>query len=167
VGEIGFPAFEAVKMVQTQAQHAGGRQDVVFKRDEPHKYGHVIWVHNSTDMMVQVCRRTVEYKLLGKEKFWVTTRPIHKLIMVVSMEEQLFENKLEESIEEMDREDNILKEVQGQTRKAWEGITQRRSTGAWVPPVLPGGRNFGQKAQKWPRKNKVSQKNLWPNFYQK
>jgi hypothetical protein len=30
--------------------------------------------------------------------------------------------------------------------------------------VLAGGRNFGQKAQKGPGKNKVSRKNLWPNF---
>jgi hypothetical protein len=30
--------------------------------------------------------------------------------------------------------------------------------------VLPRGRNFGQKAQKGPGKNKVCQKNLWPNF---
>ncbi len=36
--------------------------------------------------------------------------------------------------------------------------------------VLPGGRNFGQKAQKGQGKNKVTRKNLWPNFgriYQK
>ncbi len=63
----------------------------------------------------------------------MTPRLIHKLIMVVSMESQLFDNKLEESIGEKDREDNIPKEVQGQTREAWEGITQRRSIGAWVP----------------------------------
>jgi hypothetical protein len=30
--------------------------------------------------------------------------------------------------------------------------------------VLPGGQNFGQKAQKGPGKNKVGRKNLWPNF---
>jgi hypothetical protein len=30
--------------------------------------------------------------------------------------------------------------------------------------VLPGGRNFGQKAQKGPGKNKVGRKILWPNF---
>jgi hypothetical protein len=29
---------------------------------------------------------------------------------------------------------------------------------------LPGGRNFGRKAQKWPEKNKVGWKNLWLNF---
>jgi hypothetical protein len=32
--------------------------------------------------------------------------------------------------------------------------------------VLPGGRKFYQKAQKRPGKNKVGQKNLWPNFGQ-
>jgi hypothetical protein len=30
--------------------------------------------------------------------------------------------------------------------------------------VLPGGRNFGQKAQKGPGKNNVGRKSLWPNF---
>jgi hypothetical protein len=30
--------------------------------------------------------------------------------------------------------------------------------------VLSGGRNFGQKAQKGPKKNKVGRKNLWLNF---
>jgi hypothetical protein len=32
--------------------------------------------------------------------------------------------------------------------------------------VLPGGRNFGQKAQKGPEKNKVGRKNLSPKFGQ-
>ncbi len=31
-------------------------------------------------------------------------------------------------------------------------------------PVLPGGRNFGQKAQKGVPEKKVGRKNLWPNF---
>ena len=31
-------------------------------------------------------------------------------------------------------------------------------------PVLPDGRNFGQKAQKGPEKNKVGRKIWWPNF---
>jgi hypothetical protein len=30
--------------------------------------------------------------------------------------------------------------------------------------VFPGGRNFGQKAQKGPGKKKVGRKNLLPNF---
>ncbi len=30
--------------------------------------------------------------------------------------------------------------------------------------LLPGGQNFGQKAQKGPGKTKVGRKNLWPNF---
>jgi hypothetical protein len=33
-----------------------------------------------------------------------------------------------------------------------------------VVSVLPGGRNFGQKAQKGPEKNKVGRKDLWPNI---
>jgi hypothetical protein len=31
-------------------------------------------------------------------------------------------------------------------------------------PVLPGGRNSGQKAQKGPEKKKFGRKNLWPNY---
>jgi hypothetical protein len=31
---------------------------------------------------------------------------------------------------------------------------------------LSDGRNFGQKAQKMPGKNKVGRENLWPNFSQ-
>jgi hypothetical protein len=38
--------------------------------------------------------------------------------------------------------------------------------GSYFAAVLPGGRNFGQKAQKGPGKNKVGRKNLWPNFGQ-
>jgi hypothetical protein len=34
-------------------------------------------------------------------------------------------------------------------------------------PVLPGGRNFGQKAQKRPGKNKVGQEEFVAEFYQK
>jgi hypothetical protein len=30
--------------------------------------------------------------------------------------------------------------------------------------MLPGGRNFGQKAQKGPLKNKIGQKKFGPNF---
>jgi hypothetical protein len=36
--------------------------------------------------------------------------------------------------------------------------------GSYFAAVLPGGRKFGQKAQKGPGKNKVGRKNLWPNF---
>jgi hypothetical protein len=93
VGEIGFPVFEAVKMVQTQAQNAGGRQDVVLRRDETSR----VWACHLGAQQYRydgpVGRRTVEYNLFRKEKFWVTTRPIHKLTMVVSMEKQQFENE--------------------------------------------------------------------------
>jgi hypothetical protein len=33
-----------------------------------------------------------------------------------------------------------------------------------IRTVLPDGRNFGQKAQKGPEKNKVGRKIWWPNF---
>jgi hypothetical protein len=42
------------------------------------------------------------------------------------------------------------------------GVRGRGGRGA---AVLPGGRNFGQIAQKGPRKNKVGRKYLWLNFW--
>ncbi len=64
--------------------------NVVLRREktapgQSHKYAYVIKVHKGTDGMVQSAN--VEYKLPGESKFRVTTRPIHKLIFVVVIEE--------------------------------------------------------------------------------
>jgi hypothetical protein len=42
----------------------------------------------------------MEYKVPGEEKFWVTTRPIHKLIIAVTIKEQTFNYALENEAEE-------------------------------------------------------------------
>jgi hypothetical protein len=47
-----------------------------------------------------------EYKLLGEEKFWVTIRSIHKLITVVPVEEQTFDDNLGDV--KADKNDNKL-----------------------------------------------------------
>jgi hypothetical protein len=59
----------------------------VLRRDRVAK------VHTVVDRMI--CLADAEYKLLGEDKFRVITRPINKLIFVVLIEEQTFEEEAE------------------------------------------------------------------------
>ncbi len=66
--------------------------DVVLRKDETaagqtYKYAKVIKVHTSTDGKVRAA--DVEYKLPGESVFRTTTRPIHKLVLVVPIKEQV------------------------------------------------------------------------------
>jgi hypothetical protein len=65
--------------------------DIVLRKDETaagqtYKYARVTKVHVSTDGRVRAA--DVEYKLPGEAGFRTTTRPIHKLVMVLPVEEQ-------------------------------------------------------------------------------
>jgi hypothetical protein len=65
--------------------------DIVLKKDETaagqtYKYARVIKVHVGTDGRVRSA--DIEYKLPGETVYRTTTRPIHKLVMVVPVEEQ-------------------------------------------------------------------------------
>jgi hypothetical protein len=65
--------------------------DIVLGKDETaagqtYKYARVTKVHISTDGRVRAA--DVEYKLPGEVGFRTTTRPIHKLVMVLPVEEQ-------------------------------------------------------------------------------
>jgi hypothetical protein len=65
--------------------------DVVLRKDETaagqtYKYSKVVRVHTSTDGKVRAT--DIEYKLPGESVFRTTTRPIHKLVLVVPVEEQ-------------------------------------------------------------------------------
>jgi hypothetical protein len=65
--------------------------DVVLRKDETaasqtYKYAKVIKVHTSMDGKVRAA--DIEYKLPGESVFRTTTRPIHKLVLVVPVEEQ-------------------------------------------------------------------------------
>jgi hypothetical protein len=65
--------------------------DVVLRKDETaagqaYKYAKVIKVHTSADGKVRAA--DIEYKLPGESVFRTTTRPIHKLVLVVPVEEQ-------------------------------------------------------------------------------
>jgi hypothetical protein len=65
--------------------------DIVLRKDETaagqtYKYAKVIKVHVSTDGRVRAA--DIEYKLPGESVFRTTTRPIHKLVLVIPVEEQ-------------------------------------------------------------------------------
>ncbi len=64
--------------------------DIVLRKDETaagqtYKYARVTKVHVSTDGRVRAA--DIEYKLPGEAVFRTTTRPIHKLGMVLPVEE--------------------------------------------------------------------------------
>jgi hypothetical protein len=66
--------------------------DVVLRKDETaagqtYKYAKVTKVHTSVDGKVRAA--DIEYKLPGESVFRTTTRPIHKLVLVVPIEEQV------------------------------------------------------------------------------
>jgi hypothetical protein len=65
--------------------------DIVLRKDETaagqtYKYAKVIRVHTSADGKVRAA--DIEYKLPGEYVFRTTTRPIHKLVLVIPAEEQ-------------------------------------------------------------------------------
>jgi hypothetical protein len=64
---------------------------IVLRKDETaagqtYKYAKVVKVHTSTDGRVRAA--DIEYKLPGESVFRTTTRPIHKLVLVIPVEEQ-------------------------------------------------------------------------------
>jgi hypothetical protein len=65
--------------------------DIVLRKDETaagqtYKYAKVVKVHTSTDGKVRAA--DIEYKLPGESVFRMTTRPIHKLVLIIPVEEQ-------------------------------------------------------------------------------
>jgi hypothetical protein len=67
--------------------------DVVLRKDETagqtYKYARVTKVHVGTDGKVRAA--DIEYKVPGEARFRSTTRPIHKLVLIVPVEEQVIE----------------------------------------------------------------------------
>jgi hypothetical protein len=65
--------------------------DIILRKDETavgqtYKYARVTKVHVSSDERVRA--PDIEYKLPGESVYRTTTRPIHKLLMVLPVEEQ-------------------------------------------------------------------------------
>jgi hypothetical protein len=70
--------------------------DVVLRKDETaagqtYKSVRIIGVHAGSDGKVRSA--DVEYKIPGESKFRVTTRPSHKLVLVIPVEEQRWRNQ--------------------------------------------------------------------------
>jgi hypothetical protein len=102
--------------------------DVVLRKDETaagqtYKYVRIVGVNLGSDGKVR--SGDVEYKIPGESKFRVTTRPIHKLILVVPVEEQMIEEPGEEKIK---KKAIHRAQVVAAWRKTWmRGGWQRRA----------------------------------------
>jgi hypothetical protein len=65
--------------------------DIVLRKDETaagqtYKYARVVKVHTSSDGKVRAA--DIDYKLPGESVFRMTTRPIHKLVLIIPIKEQ-------------------------------------------------------------------------------
>ncbi len=72
--------------------------DIVLKKDETaagqtYKYARVTKVHVGIDGKVRAA--DIEYKVPGEDRFRVTTRPVHKLVLIIPIEEQVIEENKE------------------------------------------------------------------------
>ncbi len=56
-----------------------------------YKYSRVVKVNEGTDGIVRSA--DFEYKVPGENKFRISTRPIHKLVLKIPMEEQTMEDE--------------------------------------------------------------------------
>ncbi len=70
---------------------------------QTYNYARVIGVHTGLDRKVRSV--DVEYKIPGESNFRVTTRPIHKLVLVVPVEEQTLREP-EEPEKTMEEQEN-------------------------------------------------------------
>ncbi len=78
--------------------------DIVLRKDETaagqtYKYAKVVKVHTSTDGKVRAA--DIEYKLPGESTFRKTTRPIHKLVLIIPVEEQVSAASKTEEVQPM------------------------------------------------------------------
>jgi hypothetical protein len=91
--------------------------DVVLRKDETaagqtYKYAKVTKVHNSKDGKLRAA--DIEYKLPGESVFRTTTRPIHKLVLIVPIEEQVsVADQVKEEEAEADRPAPLAEAEQG------------------------------------------------------
>jgi hypothetical protein len=86
-----FPV-EAKKLFKYKGNVRVGK--IMLWKDEmaavqTYKYARLIKVHKSMEEIV--CSADVKYKLPGEERFMMTTRPLHKLIMKVPVKKQKFD----------------------------------------------------------------------------
>ncbi len=111
--------------------------DVLRKDETPagqtYMYARVVNVHVGSDGRARTA--DVEYRIPGEAKFWETTRPIHKLILVVPVEEQTTKEK--ETPEASPEKNEIHWGAQDPTNRAG--------------PALKGEDGKGNEAQNLPK----------------
>jgi hypothetical protein len=109
-------------VVQVQKGRQSRRKDELRKDEtaagQTYKYARVAKVHVGTDGKVRAS--DVEYKVPGEAQFHVTTRPVHKLLLIIPVEEQVIEESgekkkaLEPESRNQDEEiDDGVREEQG------------------------------------------------------
>jgi hypothetical protein len=108
--------------------------DIVLRKDETaagqtYKYAKVTRVHTSVDGKVRAA--DIEYKLPGESVFRMTTRPIHKLVLVVPVEEQAAAANQEEK-EDTGAEQPALRAITGPEPAQQEVAGATETT----PPVM-------------------------------
>jgi hypothetical protein len=74
-----------------QVQERCKSWDVVLRKDETaawqsYQYARITKVNKGTDGLVRLAN--IEYKVPGESKFRTSTRPIHKLVLIIPVEEQ-------------------------------------------------------------------------------
>jgi hypothetical protein len=88
--------------------------DIVFRKDETaagqtYKHARVVKVHVGIDGRVRSA--DIEYRLPGEKVYRTTTRPIHKLVMIIPVEEQTEGSSEEETrITKPDRQEPVAVE---------------------------------------------------------
>jgi hypothetical protein len=95
--------------------------DMVLRKDETaagqtYKYARVVKVHVGTDGKVRAA--DIENKIPGEVRFRVTTRPIHKMVLIIPMEERMTESSEEEmeatELEPQNQDREVSNGVQGE-----------------------------------------------------
>jgi hypothetical protein len=93
----------------------------------------------------------VEYKLVGENKFGVTTRPIHNLIVIVTIEDQTFEEETKAI-----KDDNEVNEIDNRPAVSYQQprkstVTQhRRGAASLGRGTGPGTSGTGRTTLKSP-----------------
>jgi hypothetical protein len=99
-------------------------------------------VHIGADRKVRAA--DVEYKVLRESKFCVMTRPIHKLVLAVPVEEQTMEKEAE--VQGSQEDDGVNEEVgEGTDEHGGDGL---RDPGLPVSPDPAGKKIQKKKSQK-------------------
>jgi hypothetical protein len=120
--------------------------DIVLRKDETaagqtYKYAKVVKVHTSTDGKVRTA--DIEYKLPGESVFRMTTRPIHKLVLIIPVEEQASAVNEAEETKAVPLGERVLERAEAGPKAASQEESGARKEGGpaeAMPSPLQGGR---------------------------